>query len=58
MAALASVEYRYSDLSWWYLQQTVYFFQTDLHAIMILNKLAFPSLHSSISIYTLKTPIS
>ena len=57
MAALASVEYRCSDLCWCYLQQTVHFFQSDPHAV-ILNKLAFPSLHYSISIYTLKTPIS
>ena len=51
MAALASVDYRCSDLSWCYLQQTVHFFQSDPHTV-ILNKLAFPSLHYSISIYT------
>ena len=57
MAALASVEYLCSDLSWCYLQQTVHFFQSDVRAV-ILNELAFRSLHYSISIYTLKTPIS
>ena len=40
-AALDSVEYRCSDLCWCYLQQTVHFFQSDLHAI-IPHKLAFP----------------
>ena len=35
-------------------QQTVHFFQSDPHAV-ILNKLVFPSLHCSISNYTLKT---
>ena len=54
MSALASVEYWCSDLFWCYLQQTVHFFQSDQHAV-ILNKLAFPSLHCSISNYTLKT---
>ena len=49
MAALASVEYWCSEWSWYYLQQTVHFFQSDPHAV-ILNKLAFPSLHYSISI--------
>ena len=44
MAALASVEYRCSDLRWCYLQQTVHFFQSDTHAV-IPNKLAFTSLH-------------
>ena len=49
MAALASVEYRCSVLCWCYLQQTVHFFQSDPHAV-ILKKLAFPSLYCSISI--------
>ena len=35
----------------------VHFFKPDPHAV-ILNKLAFPSLHCSISSYTLKTLIS
>ena len=35
------------------LQQRVHFFQSDPHAV-ILNKLAFTSLHCSISNYTLK----
>ena len=34
MAALASVEYRYCDLCWCYLQQTVHFFQSDPHAVI------------------------
>ena len=51
MAALASVEYRCSDLRWCYLQQTVHFFQSDTHAV-IANKLACTSLHRSISSYT------
>ena len=53
MAALANVEYRCSDLRWCYLEQTVHFFQSDPHAV-IPNKLAFPSLHCSISNYTWK----
>ena len=52
MVALASVEYRCSDLRWCYLQQTVHFFQSDTHPV-IPNKLAFTSLHCSISNYTL-----
>ena len=51
MAALASVEYRCSDLRWCYLQQTVHFFQSDTQPV-IPNKLAFTSLHCSISNYT------
>ena len=53
MAASASVEYRCSDFCWCYLQQTVHFFQSNQHAV-ILNKLAFTSLHCSIFNYTLK----
>ena len=54
---IASVEYRCSDLRWCCLQQTVHFFLSDPHTV-IPTKLAFPSLHSSISHYTLKTLIS
>ena len=43
----------FCDLRWCYLQQTVHFFQSDPHAVS-LNKLAFTSLHCSISNYTLK----
>ena len=53
LAALPSVEYRRSDLRWCYLQQTVHFFQSDTHTV-IPNKLAFISLHCSITNYTLK----
>ena len=56
MAALASVEYRCSDVDVISNKQSI-FFQSDAHAI-ILKKLAFPSLHCSISNYTLKTLIS
>ena len=42
---------RCSDLRWCYLQQTVHFFQSDTHPV-IPNKLAFTSLHCSISNYT------
>ena len=53
LAALPSVECRCSDLRLSYLQQTVHFFQSDTHTA-IPNKLAFTSLHCSISNYTLK----
>ena len=53
MAALASVEYRCSDLHWCYLQQTVHFFQSDTKTV-IPNELAFTNLDCSISSYTLK----
>ena len=53
LAALPSVEYRCCDFRWCYLQQTVHFFQSDTHTV-IPNKLAFTSLHCSISNYTLK----
>ena len=53
IAALASVEYRCSDLRSCYLQQTVHFFRSDTNAV-IPNKLAFTNLHCSISSYTLK----
>ena len=35
MAALASVEYRYSDLRWCFLQQTVHFYQSDTNAVIL-----------------------
>ena len=53
LAALPSVECRCTDLRRSYLQQTVQFFQSDTHTA-IPNKLAFTSLHCSISNYTLK----
>ena len=42
---------RCPNLRWCYLQQTVHFFHSDTH-LVIPNKLAFTSLHCSISNYT------